>query len=58
VFVSSTLGVPTILYLPFAIANWCAPIIDLFWGFTGWFTPQATEQEQQYWEKEQLPIMR
>ena len=39
VYVSGTLGLPTILYAPFAFANWIAPLFDLLWGWTGRFMP-------------------
>ena len=39
VYVSQTLGVPTLLYAPFAIANWLAPVFDLLWAWTGLFVP-------------------
>jgi NhaC family Na+:H+ antiporter len=34
-YMAATLGVPTMLYLPFCIFNITAPIISLFLGFTG-----------------------
>ena len=34
-FMAVTLGVPTILYLPFCIFNIAAPIMSMLWGFTG-----------------------
>jgi Na+:H+ antiporter, NhaC family len=34
-YMAATLGVPTVLYLPFCIFNITAPIISLFLGFTG-----------------------
>lgn len=57
VFVSSTLGVPTLLYAPFAFANWCAPIISLFWGVTGWFLPKASQSEIEAWNAQSHPIL-
>lgn len=57
VFVSSTLGVPTLLYAPYAISNWCAPLIDLFLGMTGWFVPKATPLEIQEWQAKSTPIL-
>ncbi|MEM9707088.1 MAG: Na+/H+ antiporter NhaC family protein, partial [Pseudomonadota bacterium] len=47
VFVASTLGVPVIAYAPFAIANWTAPLFDLLWAWTGFFTPVLQNQEIQ-----------
>jgi NhaC family Na+:H+ antiporter len=40
VYVSSTLGVPTLLYAPFAFSNWIAPLFDLLWAWTGYFIPE------------------
>jgi NhaC family Na+:H+ antiporter len=57
VFVSSTLGVPTIAYAPFAFSNWLAPLIDLLWGFLGWFTPKAREEEIAAWHNARAPII-
>ena len=34
-FMAATLGVPTMLYLPFCIFNIASPLISLLWGFTG-----------------------
>ena len=34
-FMSATLGVATLLYLPFCIFNLAAPVFALLWGFTG-----------------------
>jgi NhaC family Na+:H+ antiporter len=57
VFVSGTLGVPTIIYAPFAFCNWISFLINLFWGLTGWFIPKASEQEIQNWIEQKSPIM-
>jgi NhaC family Na+:H+ antiporter len=32
---SATLGVPTILYLPFAFFNWLSPVVTLIYGWLG-----------------------
>jgi Na+:H+ antiporter, NhaC family len=34
-FMAATLGVPTILYLPFSVFNYASPIMSLVWGITG-----------------------
>jgi NhaC family Na+:H+ antiporter len=34
-FMAATLGVPTILYLPFCVFNYVSPIMSLVWGITG-----------------------
>jgi len=49
VYVSSTLGLPTVVYAPFAFANWLAPLFDLLWGWTGYFMPNATDAEIRNW---------
>lgn len=49
VYVSGTLGIPTVLYAPFAFANWIAPLFDLVWAWTGYFTPKASETDMQQW---------
>jgi NhaC family Na+:H+ antiporter len=56
VFVSGTLGVPTILYAPFAFANWITPIFDLIWGYTGYFMPKVSSEELQRWKLLDEPI--
>ncbi len=43
VYVSGTLGLPTLVYAPFAFANWLAPLFDLLWAWTGFFVPDAEE---------------
>ena len=49
VFVSGTLGLPTVMYAPFAFANWIAPLFDLLWGWTGRFVPAASNAEKEAW---------
>ena len=34
-YMAVTLGVPTLVYLPFCFFNIASPLISLFWGFTG-----------------------
>ena len=58
VYVSSTLGVPTVLYAPFAFANWIAPLFDLLWAWTGYFIPEATEAEKAAWLDRNEEIVR
>jgi len=48
-FVANTLGVPTIIYAPFAFANWLSPIFNLIWAWTGFFVPKAGKDEIQRW---------
>ncbi|MGQ7848309.1 Na+/H+ antiporter NhaC [Granulosicoccus sp. 3-233] len=33
---SATLGVPTILYAPFAVFCWISPLVTILFGYTGW----------------------
>lgn len=58
VFVSSTLGIPTVLYAPFAFSNWIAPLFDLLWAWTGYFIPQATDAEVKTWANRDEAIIR
>ena len=44
-FVSSTIGVPTLAYAPFAFACWLSPLFGLLWALTGRFIPRD-EPEQ------------
>jgi NhaC family Na+:H+ antiporter len=57
VFVSGTLGVPTLAYAPFAFANWIAPLFDLIWGWTGYFVPEASDEEHRNWETQSEAII-
>lgn len=52
VFVSGTLGVPSILYAPFAFCNWISFFIDLLWGLTNRFMPKASAQELKRWTQD------
>ncbi|TPV59769.1 Na+/H+ antiporter NhaC [Aestuariibacter sp. GS-14] len=45
VFVAGTLGVPTLLYAPFAFANWLAPLFDLLWAALNWFMPTSAVKQ-------------
>ena len=45
VYVAGTLGIPTILYAPFAFANWLAPLFDLLWAALNWFMPTRNEKQ-------------
>ncbi|MBE7439961.1 MAG: Na+/H+ antiporter NhaC [Spirochaetales bacterium] len=35
-FMATTLGVPTLVYLPYAILNWLNPLIGALYAVTGW----------------------
>lgn len=54
-FVASTLGVPTLLYAPFALFCWLSPLFGIFWALTGWFVPRAplpsAEEEEFVWDR-------
>jgi NhaC family Na+:H+ antiporter len=56
-FVISALGlgiadgnIENLLYIPLAFACWMAPLIGIFYAFTGLFSPKATEEEREHWE--------
>lgn len=56
-FVILTLGLginegnmENLLYIPLSFACWLAPIIGIFYAFTGLFSPKATEAERQMWK--------
>lgn len=56
-FVISALGLgisegnfENLLYIPLAFACWTAPVIGIFYAYTGLFSPKATEQERQQWQ--------
>lgn len=38
-----------LMYIPLAFACWLSPVIGIFYGFTGMFSPKADEQEKQSW---------
>lgn len=44
-FVASTIGVPTLVYAPFAFACWLSPLFGLLWGLTGHFIPRDAHDE-------------
>lgn len=58
VYVSGTLGIPTVVYAPFAFSNWIAPLFDLLWAWTGYFIPEATDGEMQMWADRNEEIVR
>jgi len=43
---AATLGVPTILYAPFAFFNWLSPLVTLMFGWFGWTIAPLDEDEQ------------
>jgi len=55
-FVISALGLgiaegnlENLLYIPLAFACWTAPVIGVFYAFTGFFSPKATDEEKAGW---------
>ena len=38
-----------LLYIPLAFACWLAPVIGIFYGFIGWFSPKASDAERRDW---------
>ncbi|MFV0432774.1 MAG: Na+/H+ antiporter NhaC [Leucobacter sp.] len=44
-FMSSTLGVSTLLYLPFAFFNIFSPLLSLVYGFTGFKIEKVSEED-------------
>ena len=45
-YMASTLGVPTLAYLPFCFINLLSPVISAIYGFTG-FTIEKLEEAPQ-----------
>lgn len=45
-FVASTIGVPTLLYAPFAFACWLSPLFGLLWALLGKFMPREATEER------------
>lgn len=56
VFVTGHLGVPTIAYAPLSFVCWLTPLFDIFWGYTGFFMPKATDEEVERWVGENRKI--
>lgn len=56
-FTASTLGIPTLVYAPFAIACWLSPLIGLLYAGTGWFMPAADAEERERWRTDHEPVM-
>lgn len=50
-YISGVLGVPTLVYAPFAFANWLSPVFDLIWGWTGFFIPELSGEEKEQYEE-------
>jgi NhaC family Na+:H+ antiporter len=37
------------LYIPLAFACWTAPLIGIFYAYSGLFSPKATDEEKAEW---------
>lgn len=46
-----------LLYIPLAFACWLSPLIGIVYGWTGWFSPKASEEEQARWAEQGEEIM-
>ena len=46
-YMSSTLGIATLSYVPYAFLNLCNPLVSIFYGFTGITMEKMTEEEYQ-----------
>lgn len=46
-YMTATLGVATLAYMPFCFLNLCNPIVSVFYGFTGISMEKMTEEEYQ-----------
>lgn len=44
-YMSSTLGIATLTYAPYAILNWLNPLISIFYGYTGITMEKLDEEE-------------
>jgi NhaC family Na+:H+ antiporter len=44
-FMAATLGVPTLVYLPFCFFNIASPVLDVVYGFTGFRTEPADSDQ-------------
>ncbi|RJE79360.1 Na+/H+ antiporter NhaC [Paracoccus sp. JM45] len=46
-----------LLYIPLAFACWTAPLIGILYALTGWFSPRATDDERQEWDRQDEDIL-
>lgn len=51
-FMSSTLGVSTLLYLPFAFFNIFSPLLSVVYGFTGFKVEKASDEDLAAYDSE------
>ncbi len=55
-FTAGTLGISTLAYAPFAFACWLSPCFDILWAATGFFCPEASDEEKQRWIDLKEPV--
>ena len=55
-FVTSTLGISTFIYAPFAVFCWLSPLIGLIYAALGWFTPLDPKGPQKVPDEEMEEI--
>src|SRR5690554_4097807 len=46
-----------LLYIPLAFACWLSPLIGILYGWTGWFSPLASDQEKEAWAAQGEEVM-
>ncbi|WP_282041179.1 Na+/H+ antiporter NhaC [Halomonas alimentaria] len=46
-----------LLYIPLAFACWLSPLIGILYGWTGWFSPLASDKEKQSWAEQGEEVM-
>lgn len=46
-----------LLYIPLAFACWLSPLIGILYGWTGWFSPLASDQEKGAWAEQGEEVM-
>jgi len=43
-YMAAVMGVPTLVYLPYAIFNYVSPMLDMFYGYTGFKIARITDE--------------
>lgn len=46
-----------LLYIPLAFACWLSPLIGILYGWTGWFSPLASDEEKAAWAAQEEEVM-
>lgn len=46
-YMSTTLGIATVAYMPYVFLNLCNPLVSIFYGFTGISMEKMSEEEYQ-----------